>query len=112
MSKSGSIIYLSTVFKKWYGWYFYRNNGKWVLDPTHLREYKKDAELFDFVDKNTFEILESRKKLIFFPLMDFFMKRLNIKNREIYNNKFLELIRKIKRPVPGYYNWEIVLHKK
>jgi len=110
--KSGGIIYLSTVFKKWYGWYFYRNNGKWVLDPTHLREYKKESELFDFIDKDKFEILEKGKKLIFFPLLDFFMKRLNIKNREIYNNKFLRLLRKIKRPVPGYYIWEIILHKK
>jgi len=110
--KRGGIIYLSTVFKKWYGWYFYRNNGKWVLDPTHLREYKNDSELFNFIDKDEFEILENEKKLIFFPLIDSSVKRLNIKNREIYNNKFLRLLRKIKRPVPGYYYWEIVLHKK
>jgi len=112
VTESGSIIYLSTVFKKWYGWYFYRNNNKWVLDPTHLREYKKDAELFDFVDRDKFEIVENRKELIFFPLMDSFFRILNIKNREVYGNKFLKLLGKIKRPVPGYYNWEIVLRKK
>lgn len=110
--KRGGIIYLSTVFKKWYGWYFYRNNGKWVLDPTHLREYKNDTDLFDFFDKDKLEVLENKKKLIFYPLMDSFIKRLKIKNREIYNNKFLRLLRKIKRPVPGYYNWEIIIRKK
>ena len=110
--KSGGVAYLSTVFKKWYGWYFYRCNGKWVLDPTHLREYTKDEQLFSIFKKYNLEILENHKKLIFFPLMDSLIKILNIKNREIYSNKFLQLIRKIKRPVPGYYYWEVVLRKK
>jgi 2-polyprenyl-3-methyl-5-hydroxy-6-metoxy-1,4-benzoquinol methylase len=39
--------YISTVFKKWYGWYFYRCQGKWVIDPTHLREYSSDQELIE-----------------------------------------------------------------
>ena len=37
--KSGGYLYISSVVKRWYGWYFYRCNGKWALDPTHLREY-------------------------------------------------------------------------
>ena len=41
------LIYLATVFKKWYGWYFYKCNGKWALDPTHLREYTEDKQLLD-----------------------------------------------------------------
>jgi len=110
--KKNGIVYLTTVFKKWYGWYFYKNNGKWVLDPTHLREYKKDSELLDLIDKNKFEILENNKKLISYPILDFFVKILKIKNRSIYNNKFLKIARKIKRPVLGYYNWEIILKKK
>jgi len=110
--KKGGIVYLSTVFKKWYGWYFYRNNGRWVLDPTHLREYGKDSELLELIDKEKFEILENKKSLLFFPIIDFFVKRLHIKNRNLYNNKFLRLIRKIKRPIIGYYNWEIVLRKR
>jgi ubiquinone/menaquinone biosynthesis C-methylase UbiE len=46
VTKSGSTIYLATVLKKWYGWYFYRNNGRWVIDPTHLREYQRAGECF------------------------------------------------------------------
>lgn len=112
VTKRNGIIYLSTVYKKWYGWYFFRNNGKWVIDPTHLREYKKDSELFDFIDKDIFEILENKKTLLKFPIIDFFIKRLRIKNRKIFNNKFLQLIQNIKIPIIGYYNWEIVLRKK
>lgn len=109
--KSDGIAYISTVYKKWYGWYFYRNNGRWVLDPTHVKEYSIDKQLFDNIDKNKFKILENQKTLQKFPILDFFINRLNIKNRELYNNNFIKLIRKIKIPILGYYNWEIVLKK-
>ena len=43
-ARAGS-LYLTTVFKGWYAWYFYRCEGRWTVDPTHLREYRSDAEL-------------------------------------------------------------------
>ncbi|MCX6781637.1 MAG: class I SAM-dependent methyltransferase [Candidatus Magasanikbacteria bacterium] len=109
--KKDGIIYISTVFKKWYGWYFYRNNGKWVLDPTHLREYKKDCELLDLFDRNKFKLLENKKTLERFPIIDFFVKRLGIRNRKLYNNLLFRILRKIRIPIPGYYSWELVFKK-
>jgi 2-polyprenyl-3-methyl-5-hydroxy-6-metoxy-1,4-benzoquinol methylase len=44
----GGIAYVDTIFKKWYGWYFYRCNGKWTMDPTHVREYGNDAVVGPF----------------------------------------------------------------
>lgn len=111
IAKSGGIAYISTVYKKWYGWYFYRNNGHWVLDPTHVREYSTDEQLFNIIDKNIFKILENKKTLQTFPVLDFFIHRLNIKNRELYNSNLVKFIRKIKIPIFGYYNWEIVLKR-
>ena len=112
VTRKGGIIYLSTVFKKWYGWYFHRNKGKWVLDPTHLREYENESELFDLINKDKFEILENKKTLLLYPIIDVFVRILRIKNRLLSNNKFLNFLRKIKRPIFGYYYWEIVLIKK
>lgn len=109
--RSGGIVYLSTVFKKWYGWYFYRNQGKWVLDPTHLREYAEDRQLLDLFNPKVFTLLEHGKNLQLFPIIDFFAKRLKFKNRKLYDNKFMKFIREIKVPIPGYYEWEIVLRK-
>ena len=40
LSKSGGVIYVSSVIKKSWAIYKYKNNGKFVLDPTHEREYK------------------------------------------------------------------------
>lgn len=111
VTKKEGITYISTVHKKWYGWYFYRNNDRWVLDPTHLREYSIDKQLFDNIDKNKFQILENRKTLQKFPILDFFINRMNVHNRKFFNTNLIQWIRKIKIPIFGYYNWEIVLKK-
>jgi 2-polyprenyl-3-methyl-5-hydroxy-6-metoxy-1,4-benzoquinol methylase len=109
--KKDGIVYISTVFKKWYGWYFYKNNGKSVIDPTHLREYEKDRELLELFDNTKFKLLENKKTLLKFPPIDFFVKRSRIENRYFFNNKFFKFLRKIKIPIAGYYNWESVFKK-
>lgn len=109
--KKNGIVYVSTVFKKWYGWFFYRNNGKWVLDPTHLREYAKDEDLLKIFRFHKFKLLENKKTLQWFPLVHFFIKRLGFKNRYLYQNRLVSLLEQIKVPIFGYYNWEIVFKK-
>lgn len=110
--KKDGTIYLATIFKKWYGWYYYRKDGKWVMDLTHLREYMRDEELLDLIDKSNFKILEIKKTQLHFPVIDFLVRRLFLKNREIFlTNFFFKTLRRIKIPVIGYYNWEIVLRK-
>ena len=48
IARPGAIIYIDTVFKKRYGFYFYKNRmNKHVLDPTHEREYTKISDLTD-----------------------------------------------------------------
>lgn len=109
--RSDGIIYISTVFKKWYGWYFYRCNGKWVLDPTHLREYTSDEELLSLFDDD-FSLLENNKTLYWFPLVDYFLKRIDKKRIFYRHNKLVDVLRTIKIPILGYYDWEIVLRRK
>lgn len=116
VTRENGTIYIATIFKKWWGWYYYRKNGKWVMDVTHLREYVKDQELLDLIDKRKFKILEIKKTQLSFPIVDFFIRRffMNnlITNREFFaKNKLFNLMRKITLPVPGYYNWEIILRK-
>lgn len=113
IAKKGATVYLGTVFKKRYAWYYNRRNGEWVMDQTHLREYKQEKELLHLIDKNKFTILENRKSQIFFPAIDFIARRIFVKNRKFFSeNPVLSFVRKIRIPVPGYYNWELVLRKK
>ncbi len=52
ITKKGGHIYVSSVIKKPWAVYKYRKNGKFVLDPTHEREYKSKEEFLDlFKDK-------------------------------------------------------------
>ena len=106
LAKNG-IVYLTTNFRKWFGWYFYRNNGKWVLDPTHIREYSKDEELLDILNKYNFKVIEIRKTHSKRSLRDFILKRLGA-GVYIYKNKFLKSLPVLGITIPGYYEWEII----
>lgn len=112
VTKKGSTVYLTTVWKKWFGWYFYRNAGRWVLDPTHVREYRADAELLDLVDRNIFDVLENDKTPFAFPIIDFFVRRAGCQNRKMFEGRALREARRIKFPIVGYYVWEIVLRRR
>ena len=104
------IVYLATVFKKWYGWYFYRCNGKWTLDPTHLREYTHDDQLLGILKQYDFEVLTTRKTLDGRPILDSVLRRVGANNK-VYGKRWLKLLRKVSVPIPGYYIWEIVCRK-
>lgn len=106
----GGTVYLSTIFKRWYGWYFYRCNGKWTIDPTHVREYTHDSQLLDLFRKHQLEILECKKTLDGRPLVDAALRRLGA-GRSAYDNRLLKLFRSVSIPIPGYYIWEIVARK-
>ena len=104
-------VYLSTVFKKRYAWYFYRCNGKWTLDPTHLREYSEDRQLVNILEANGFEIIANEKTLDGRPIADSILRRLRV-GKYVYRIPLMKLLRKVRAPIPGYYIWELVLQKK
>jgi 2-polyprenyl-3-methyl-5-hydroxy-6-metoxy-1,4-benzoquinol methylase len=107
----GGTIYLSTVFKKRYAWYFYRCNGKWTLDPTHLREYTQDKQLVELLESGGFEIVANEKTLDGRPIIDSVLRRLRV-GKYVYRIPLMKLLRKVRVPIPGYYIWELVLQKK
>jgi len=50
--KKNGILFCSSVVKKRWAIYKYRNNGKFVLDPTHEKEYKTPKEFLDLFKKD------------------------------------------------------------
>jgi len=108
----GGMVYLSTIFKKWYGWYFYRCNGKWTIDPTHLREYDRDDQLLPLLERHGLEVLVSKKTLESRPIMDALLRRLGAARSVYTTNPLLKKFRSIRAPIPGYYIWDIVCKKK
>jgi 2-polyprenyl-3-methyl-5-hydroxy-6-metoxy-1,4-benzoquinol methylase len=111
IASPNATVYVATIFKKWYGWYFYRCNGKWTIDPTHLREYSKDSQLLDTLTDAGLEIVASKKTLDGRSLLDAGLKRVRA-SRSVYDNKFLKRLRSFRIPIPGYYIWEVVCKKE
>ena len=109
--RSDGTLYLTTIIKKRYGWYFYRCNGKWTLDPTHVREYTNESELLDILRNYGFEILDNQKTLESRPILDAVLRRIHAP-RDVYKNLLLKPLRKVRIPIPGYYTWELVCQKR
>ena len=86
---------VSTVFKKPGAWYFYKCNGKRVLDPTHVREYTNEAQFLKALSKNGLVVLENKKERTQMSLASLF--------RQLAFIRF---------PVPNYFVWIIVCRKK
>lgn len=110
--KYGGAFYLSTVFKNsYFNLGYHRCNGKRTLDPTHLREYTEDSQLWDKLSKY-FKNCYQRKTLQWFAITDFLLKRLGIQGHIYERSWFWRALRKIRLPIIGYYNWEILLWKE
>lgn len=117
--KSDGVAYISTVIKKWYGFYIYRRDGRFRLDPTHVREYSSKINFLNLLERNELKIINYRIKIITFPLSDLII-RIFIKIgfidpsavRNIYiKNKWIKLFRKIIIPIIGYYTIEVLCEK-
>lgn len=107
--RQGGLAYISTVFKKPYAWYFYRNGGQWVIDPSHIREYACKSQLLDKFDAEHFTVLEESMQLIRFPLSDILARLAGVKDRHVQQRGLFSLLQNIKIPIPGYFYWEVLL---
>ncbi len=110
--RPGGVAYVSTVFKRPWAWYFYRCNGRWTLDPTHLREYTRDGQLLDRLRASGLETVEQRKTPIRYPLLDFVLRAAGVRRSDIAAVPLVDLLRQIELPVPGYFIWEILCRRR
>lgn len=110
IAKRGAVVYLDTVFKKTYGIYFYRNKfGRFVLDPTHEREYRSEEHLFEVARANGFKIIYSGKEHIRLSILNFFLRKLGLSSE--MGSKILSTLAAVKVPIPGYFCWKILMVK-
>jgi len=59
ITKKNGHVYVTSVIKKPGAIYKYRNNGKFVLDPTHEKEYKNKEEFLDLF-KEKFKLIKGK----------------------------------------------------
>lgn len=70
LTRPGGVVYIETPLKLKGAWYFRRNpEAGWVLDPTHLREYRSAAEVHALVAQAGLELLAEDVTPISYPLV-------------------------------------------
>jgi ubiquinone/menaquinone biosynthesis C-methylase UbiE len=116
--KPGGSLYVSSVIKRWYGWWIYTCNGKVTCDPTHVREYASKQEFCNLIESNGFKVLEC-KTTPFLPSVLNFIMRIMIRSKLLnYNSidgsiqrhpKLFAFLQKIFRVwAPGYFIVEVI----
>jgi len=91
-------------------WYFYRCNGRWVLDPTHVREYESVEQYVAVFRRAGLNVELTAVYPIFYSISDLMLRALTAARvlkadaaGSLYRrHRFLERARAIKAAVPRY----------
>lgn len=121
--KKEGLLFISSVLKKWYGLYWYRNKfGQITVDPTHLREYASVKEFKQLLAGAGFFVKKLKILPGRLPLGDYTLRLLAkvgmiqfVDLNDYYlNHPFVYAIAKRLSfvPLPGYFLIEMVAEKK
>jgi len=116
--KPGGCLVVSSVIRLPYGWYFYRNQGRWVLDPTHVREYRSAKEFLTLFE-DRFNIVRAASSPVHYSPARFLYRVLakagwiRQPDRNVFSStKWGVRMESLVIPVPGYRNIVMLAEKK
>jgi ubiquinone/menaquinone biosynthesis C-methylase UbiE len=100
-------LYVASLVKKSYGWWYYRTaDGKWAMDPTHLREYSSQEEFENVVKSAGFTIVKTELSPLKLSVLEFIVRRVVVPLFKPKNiNAFF-----VKHPVLNYLRCKINIH--
>lgn len=112
--KPNGHFYVSTVIKKWYGFWIYWKNG-FKLDVTHVREYRTEEEFLNILKNNGFGIIEWKIDNVSYPILDLLIRlliRLNLVEPSpsfyLRHDTLRNFRNKLKLKVVGYKTIEVL----
>jgi ubiquinone/menaquinone biosynthesis C-methylase UbiE len=111
--------YVGSVFKHRWGWYFYRNGGKWRLDPTHVREYESLQQYRRVFEGVGFSVVAETSAQVAFPLGEALLRPIvhagALSGGAAYDvhgrSPVLRTLSHLRVPIPGYHFCWIHLRK-
>ena len=116
--KKDGTLFLSTVMKKRFAWYYYRNRYRqWVLEPTHLREYRSVEEIGTILAASGFTMTQHELSAMRFSPGNLVLRIANrvlgLKNfaERVDRSVFLRKMRSWTVSIPGYRNVELLASK-
>jgi 2-polyprenyl-3-methyl-5-hydroxy-6-metoxy-1,4-benzoquinol methylase len=103
--------YVGTVLRGRHAWWIYHVDGKWQLDPTHIREYASQADFVSALEHSELRIDEVRVTPLYFPVSDLVVRALAFAGlfqrdslSEVYVGRpALSVARTVRVRVPGYW---------
>ena len=105
--RPGGTLYIASIVRKSYGWWYYKTvDGKWAMDPTHLREYESQEEFESVIRNAGFVIEKTTLSPLKLSVLEFITRRLIVpifKPQEI--NSFF-----VKHPLINYLRRKINVH--
>ncbi len=116
--KPGGLLVASSVIRLPFGWYFYRNRKRWVLDPTHVREYRSGEE-FLTIFQNRLNVTRAFSSRICYSPARFLYRMLakagfiRRPDRNVFSSlKWAAFLEGVVIPVPGYRSITVFAEKR
>ncbi len=113
--KPGGWWYVGTVVRGSRAWWIYRVDGKWLVDPTHVREYRSEAELLAALAHPELRVGRVRTTPLRFPIVDLALRaaaaarmvaRDSLSAAYVRRPRLLDA-RRVRIRVPGYRLLEV-----
>lgn len=115
--KPGGRFYVGSVLKAPRGWWIYRRNGRWLLDPTHVREYSSHEGLVRALRHDDLVVEQAMVSPFRFPVADLALRAATMCGvlspqslSSVYRNRprTARLLRAATLRPPGYSVVEVV----
>lgn len=74
--RPNGMAYIGSVLKLPGAWYFYRNKGKWCIDPTHEREYETEDEYRRIFESVGLQVIKMEVGPVLFPVVEVALRAL------------------------------------
>lgn len=118
--RPGGWYYVGSVRRGPRAWWIYRDGERWILDPTHVREYESLAALRAAVEHPELEARSAEERRLRFPISDLGLRALAVVGAVGFEQlptayarrPRLQRLRALTVPVPGYSVIEIAGRKQ
>jgi SAM-dependent methyltransferase len=113
--KPGGWWYVGTIARGPRAWWIYRVDGKWQVDPTHVREYRSGRQLLSVLGHGKLRVRDVRTTPLLFPAIDLALRAtaaLRIVPYDSLSDAYLRRprlldARRLRIRVPGYRLLEV-----
>jgi glycosyltransferase involved in cell wall biosynthesis len=100
--RPGGWWYIGSCLRGPRAWWIYRRDGVWLLDPTHVREYRDEREFRQAIEHDELEVGSIRSEPMRYPVLDLALRAFGRDGRFYERHPWALRLRSVRLRVPGY----------